>query len=210
MLSIGSGDGKGFSMEFRQLKTFRVVADLLNFTRAAERLYMAQSSVSAQIRGLEQELEVKLFDRIGRRVLLTDAGKKLYAYARRIEGMTAAIRSEVAGEAYIHGSLTIRVPETLATAYMPAIVERFYSEHPHVGLNFINCSDRQLREELNSGRIDLAFLIIEAVNFGEVNLRMLKSEPLVLVSGPSHPLARKKRVRLRDLESRTLLLPKTD
>lgn len=192
------------------MKTFRVVADLLSFTRAAEQLYMAQSSVSAQIRGLEQELEVKLFDRIGRRVLLTDAGKKLYAYARRIEGMTEEIRSEVAGESYLRGSLTVRVPETLAAVYMPTIVEHFYGEYPQVKLNFINCTDRQLREELNSGRIDLAFLIIEAVNFGEVNVRLLKSEPLALVCGPSHPLARKKRVRPRDLESQTLLLPKTD
>jgi DNA-binding transcriptional LysR family regulator len=197
-------------MEFRQLKTFRVVADLLSFTRAAERLYMAQSSVSAQIRGLEQELDVKLFDRIGRRVLLTDAGGKLYDYARRIEGMTEEIRTEVACESNIRGSLTVRVPETLAAVYMPAIVERFYREFPQVGLNFINCTDRRLREELNSGRIDLAFLIIEAVSFGEVNVRLLKSEPLALVSDPLHPLARKKSVQLRDLDSQTLLLPKTD
>jgi DNA-binding transcriptional LysR family regulator len=197
-------------MEFRQLKTFRVVADLLSFTRAAERLYMAQSSVSAQIRGLEQELDVKLFDRIGRRVLLTDAGGKLYDYARRIEGMTEEIRTEVACESNIRGSLTVRVPETLAAVYMPAIVERFYREFPQVGLNFINCTDRRLREELNSGRIDLAFLIIEAVSFSEVNVRLLKSEPLALVSDPLHPLARKKSVQLRDLDSQTLLLPKTD
>ncbi len=197
-------------MEFRQLRTFRVVADLLSFTRAAERLYMAQSSVSAQIRGLEEELGVKLFDRIGRRVLLTDAGSKLYDYARRIEGMTEEIRGEVAGEDVMRGSLTVRVPESLAAVYMPAVVERFYKQHPDVKLNFINCTDRQLREELNSGRIDLAFLIVEAVNFGEVNVSMLKSEPLALVTGPQHPLVVKKRVRLRDLHTRTLLMPKTD
>lgn len=197
-------------MEFRQLKTFRVVADLLSFTRAAEQLYMAQSSVSTQIRGLEQELDVKLFDRIGRRVLLTDAGSKLYDYARRIEGMTEEIRSEVAGEDYVRGRLTLRVPETIASVYMPAIVQRFYGEHPQVRLNLVNCTDRQLREELNSGRIDLAFLIVDAVNLGEVNVRMLKTEKLVLVSGPGHCLAGRTRVRLRDLDSQTLLLPKTD
>ena len=75
-------------MEFRQLKTFRVVSQLLSFTRAAEQLHMAQSSVSAQIRGLEEEFGVMLFDRIGRRVMLTDAGRKLHDYACRIEGMT--------------------------------------------------------------------------------------------------------------------------
>ena len=197
-------------MEFRQLRTFRAVADHLSFTKAAEQLYMAQSSVSAQIRTLEDELAVKLFDRIGRRVLMTDAGNKLYAYARRIEGMTDEIRSEVAGKTYASGNLTIRVPESLAEVYMPQIVDRFYQQYPEVKLIFINCTDRQLREELNSGRIDLAFLIIDSVNFGEVNLQMLKTEKLVLVSGPSHPLARQKRVKLSHLNKQTLLLPKTD
>ena len=197
-------------MEFRQLRTFRVVADHLSFTRAAQQLNMAQSSVSAQIRALEEALAVKLFDRIGRRVLMTEAGNKLYEYARRIEGMTEEIRSEVAGEAYVHGNLTIRVPETLAAVYMPQIVDRFYQQHPEVRLIFINCSDRQLREELNSGRIDLAFLIIDTVHFSEVNVRMLKTEPLALISGPSHPLTGLKRVMLSNLQSQTLLLPRTD
>ncbi len=197
-------------MEFRQLRTFRVVADHLSFTRAAGQLHMAQSSVSAQIRALEEELAVRLFDRIGRRVLMTDAGSKLYDYARRVEGMTDEIRSEVAGEKYVRGNLTIRVPETLAEVYMPQVVERFYQLHPEVKLIFINCSDRQLREELNSGRIDLAFLIVDSVNFGDVHLHMLKTEALALVSGPSHPLARQQRVKLSHLNGQTLLLPKTD
>ena len=75
-------------MEFRQLRTFRAVADQLSFSKAAEQLYMAQSSVSAQIRLLEEDLDVKLFDRIGRRVLITDAGLKLYEYARHFLNAT--------------------------------------------------------------------------------------------------------------------------
>ena len=81
-------------MELRQLKTFITVADLLSFTRASKKLYLAQSSVSAQIKALEEELDLRLFDRIGRRILLTDAGRKLYAYARRMEEMTREIQSE--------------------------------------------------------------------------------------------------------------------
>ena len=91
-------------MELRQLTTFRVVAEKLNFTSAAKTLHLAQSSVSAQIKGLERELGVMLFDRIGRQVHLTDAGKKLYDYACKIQGMTDEIRSEVAEEKYVQGS----------------------------------------------------------------------------------------------------------
>jgi DNA-binding transcriptional LysR family regulator len=197
-------------MEFRQLRTFRMVADMLSFSKAAERLFMAQSSVSAQIKSLEETLDIKLFDRIGRRVLLTDAGRKLYEYARRIEEMTMEIRSEMTDAKNGRGSLTIRVPETLATLYMPEVVERFHGDNPRVKLNFINCTDQQLREELNSGRIDAAFLMTDTVRLKEVNVRLLKTENLVLVASPSHSLVRQKKVAIDDLNGQTLLLPKTD
>ncbi|MCP3898863.1 MAG: LysR family transcriptional regulator, partial [Desulfobacteraceae bacterium] len=103
------------------------------------------------MKALEEELKVKLFDRIGRRVLITDAGLKLYEYARRIEEMTNEIQSEVIESDNFRGTLTIRVPETLATVYMPEIIDRFHKVNPNVKLTFINCSDLQLREELNSG-----------------------------------------------------------
>ncbi len=197
-------------MEFRQLRTFRAVADNLSFSKAASQLFMAQSSVSAQIRALEEELDLKLFDRIGRRVLITDAGLKLYDYARRIEDMTAEIRSEVTGAQNVRGALTIRVPETLAAVDMPEVVDRFHRDNPKVNLNFINCSDLQLREELNSGRIDLAFLMIDAIYLKEVNVRLLRTENLILVAGPDHVLAGQDKVELDDLQARTVLLPKTD
>ena len=197
-------------MEFRQLRTFRVVADTLSFTKTAERLFMAQSSVSAQIRTLEEDLDLKLFDRIGRRVVVTGAGQKLYEYARRIEEMTEEIRAEVTGAKNVRGSLTIRIPETLASVYMPEVVERFHTENPLAVLKFINCTDRQLREELNSGRIDLAFLMTDAIHFRQVNVQMLKSENLVLVTGPGHQLAALHSVVPDDLDGRTALFPNTD
>jgi len=213
MAPIGKNDGykkTGKKMEFRQLKTFRAVADNQSFTKTAQLLFMAQSSVSAQIKALEEELEVRLFDRIGRRVLITDAGSTLYEYARRMEEMTKEIRSEVSGESQARGSLTIRVPETLAVAYMPQIVEQFHHHHPGVKLIFINCSDLRLREELNSGHIDLAFLMTDAVHFKEINVRLLKTERLILVSAPSHPFVTRKKITYQDLSDQTLLLPKTD
>lgn len=197
-------------MDIRQLKTFLAVAEHLNFTRAAEELHLAQSSVSAQIRLLEQDLEVRLFDRLGRRVLLTAAGERLYGYARRMEEMTREIRSELAGAEDTRGSLTVRVPESLAELYMPEVVERFHKARPGAGLRFINCSDTRLREELNSGRIDLAFLMADDVYLREVNQRLLRIEPLILAAAPGHDLARRASVTPQDLHGRTLLLSRTD
>jgi DNA-binding transcriptional LysR family regulator len=173
-------------------------------------LNLAQSSVSAQIKTLEEELDVKLFDRIGRRVLLTDAGRKLYAYARRMKEMTREIQSEFSSDQYVQGALTVRVPETIAGVYLPAVVERFHNDHPEVKLDLINCSDEQLREELNSGRIDLAFLLSDSIHFREVNVKRLRTEKLVLVSGPAHPLSQQVDVAWSGLKTHTLLLPKTD
>lgn len=197
-------------MEIRQLRTFITVADLLNFTNASNRLNMAQSSVSAQIKALEDELNLKLFDRLGRRVLLTEAGRKLYAYARRMDDMTREIRAEFSGAQYAQGALTVRVPETIASVYMPAVIERFHKDHPEVKLELINCSDEQLREELNSGRIDLAFLLTHAIHFKQVNVTPLRTEPLALVAGVSHPLSQLELVEMDRLAGHTLLLPKTD
>ncbi|HCY88224.1 MAG TPA: hypothetical protein DHV36_24010 [Desulfobacteraceae bacterium] len=197
-------------MEFRQLNTFLCVADELSFTRAAQRLCMAQSSVSAQIKALEDELAVKVFDRIGRRVLLTDAGRKLYTYARRMTEMTREMRSQFSNDDYIRGSLTVRVPETIASIYMPGIIKAFVRDHPKVSLRMINCSDEQLREELNSGRIDLAFLLSDDVHLREVNVKRLRSERLVGVAGPGHPLLARSPLTLRDLDGHHFLRPLTD
>lgn len=197
-------------MELRQLKTFRAVAENLSFTKTAKQLFMAQSSVSAQIRVLEEELGVKLFDRIGRRVLITDAGQKLFEYARRMESMTEEILAEVVGIPLTRGALTIRIPETLASVYLPEIVDRFYAQYPQVKLNCINCSEKMLREELNSGRIDLAFIMTDTILLKEVNLRMLTVVDLILVAGPEHPLCLQKRISLNDLQAQPVLIAKTD
>ena len=139
-----------------------------------------------------------------------DAELKLIDYARRIEGMTAEIISEIGEETNLRGSLTIRVPETVATVFIPEIVGRFHPQNPFAELSLINCSDSHLREELNSGRIELAFLITDSIDLKEVNVQMLRTENLVLVASPFHSLAGLGKVTYDDLHDHTLLLPKTD
>lgn len=199
-------------MELRHLATFKAVADRLSFTRATRDLHLAQSSISAQVKALEEELGVRLFDRIGRRIRLTDAGRELYQYAGRMLEMTKEIQSQISGtgSAQALGRLTVRVPETLAAVHMPGILTAFHRAYPRVVLEFMNCSDVELKEELNAGKIDLAFLLTESVSLNEVNIRMLGTEPLVMVTGPDHPFMAMPKVRWKDLEGRTLMLPKTD
>jgi len=197
-------------MEFRQLKTFLAVAERRSFTRAARDLNLAQSSVSAQVRALEEDLGTQLFDRLGRSVILTEAGEKLVHFARRMARMGDQMRAELAGGEPQGGILTIRMPETIASEYMPGVVERFSAAHPLVELSFINCDDVQLREELDSGRIDVAFLLMESMDFGRVDVESLKAEPLALVAGTGHPLAGRTRVGSEELQGGTVLHLRVD
>ena len=196
-------------MELRQLRTFSVVAKRLSFTRAAQELHLAQSSVSAQVQALEEELEVKLFDRLGRRVLLTEAGERLKEYARRMLDMTEEIRGQVAGRGS-GGSLRVRVPETLARAFMPEVVERFHAAYPDAALDITNCDDDVLRDELAAGAIDLAFLLVDEPPGPGMAHELLASEELVLAAAPGHELAGRDMVTPQDLHGRTLLLARTD
>lgn len=197
-------------MELRHLKTFLTVADERSFTRAAEKLFLAQSSVSAQIKSLEEDLGVPLFDRIGRSIVLTDAGRRLMRHARRMEDLAAEMRADVESSKELSGSLTIRVPETVAARYMPAVVSRFHVENPGVHIKFINCDDARLREELNSGSIDLAFLLTDDVTSENVTVTPLCSEPLAMVAGPTHPLAGEREVTTAALEESAVLYMRVD
>ncbi|NIQ90909.1 MAG: LysR family transcriptional regulator [Deltaproteobacteria bacterium] len=197
-------------MEIRQLKTFRTVAQLLSFNQAAKQLHYAQSSISAQIQGLEEELGVQLFDRLGRRILLTEAGVSLLNYAEKILDLADETRSEVAGERELKGSLTIRIPETLSVHRLPLVIKQFRSRFPKVRLRFTSCTHEGLQKDLRKGITDLAFLLTESFHAADLEAEVLGIETLVLVTHPNHPLVNQPVVRTRDLEGETLLFSKFD
>lgn len=197
-------------MEIRQLRAFRTVAMLLSFNKAADQLHYAQSSISAQIQSLENELGVRLFDRLGRRILLTEAGGRLLQYAEKILDLTEQSRIEVAGATAPSGSLTIRIPESFGMCRLPPVLKLFQTRFPDVRLTFTICAHEGLAKDLRKGITDLAFLLTESIQSSDLELDTLGFESIRLVAGPNHPLADKATVRTRDLEGETMLLSKTD
>ncbi len=197
-------------MEIRHLKTFLTVAKLLSFNKAAERLHYAQSSISAQIQVLEEELGVQLFDRLGRRILLTGPGERLIPYAEKIIDLADETRAEIGGGMEPEGSLTIRIPESLGVHRLPPVVSDFSSRFPMVRLNLTTCDHEGLQKDLRKGVIDLAFLLTEFFQAADVEVEAVGFESIVLVACPTHRLAKKKRVRTGDLKDDTLLLSKVD
>ena len=197
-------------MELRQLKTFRTVATLRSFNQAATVLGYAQSTVSEQIRALEADLEVRLFDRAGRRIALTDAGQILLHYAQKVLSLEDEIRSEVKHEDEVYGSLLIRIPETVSTYYLPPVLGEFHRRYPRVSLHLKNCTYFGLVEEFRSGIINLAFLITDEYVAADIETEILFSIPLVIVACPTHPLVSKEVIDVHDIKQETLLMPTAD
>jgi DNA-binding transcriptional LysR family regulator len=199
-------------MELRQLQTFRLIAQTLSFTRTAETLNYAQSSVSSQIQELETEFGTALFERLGRKVALTDSGTRLLQYADKILALAEDAHSAVANQAEPMGTLTITAPETLCTYRLPAVLDRFRQQFPRVQLifrpldNLFASWERQLME----GIADAALILSEPMQAPKFVLESLLSERILVVAHPAHPLAQchtvDHTVELAALRSETMLL----
>ncbi|MCP4115787.1 MAG: LysR family transcriptional regulator [Desulfobacteraceae bacterium] len=197
-------------MEIRNLKTFLTVARLLNFRKSAETLNYAQSTISAQIKILEEELGKPLFQRKGKTIDLTTAGKNLVQYAQKIVAMEKEAVATVAETQSPPGNLSLRIPQTLGTYFLPAILQQFYQTCPNVDFDVASCEYRKLPHDLKSGITDLAFLLADSVDFSELKTEFLGTVNLVMLSSPDHPLARRERVLISDLAGETVFLPKHD
>jgi DNA-binding transcriptional LysR family regulator len=196
-------------MEVRQLQIFRVLAEELNFTRTAEKVHTVQSNVTAQIRALEEELGVPLFDRLGKRVTLTDAGRRFQPFAEQaLLAMEEGQRVIQAG-AEPSGPLRVGSPESILTYRLPPILRVFRQRFPHVELSFRPLLNDSLVAELETGKLDIVICMCESVGSGALVSVPLQTEEILLLAHASHPITRKTEVRPSDLAGQTLLLTET-
>ncbi|MDQ0784934.1 LysR substrate-binding domain-containing protein [Streptomyces sp. B3I8] len=191
-------------MELRQLECFIAVAEESSFTRAAARLHIVQSAVSATIAALEGELHSRLLERTSRRVGLTDAGRALLPKARAALDAVRDARDavdEVNGG--VRGTLTVGTLSFLGVIDLPALMGRFHREHPAVSVRLATAASDGgspgLLEALTAGRLDLAFVSIPDSPPSGVRWRDLTAMPLDLVVPASHRLADRNRVALGEL-----------
>lgn len=197
-------------MELRDLKTFVTVASLLNFNQAGKALHAAQSTVSVRVQTLEEELGVRLFDRLGRRVILTEAGERLLGYGQKMLDLEEEARSWVSGEATVRGSLTVRIPESLCTWRLPGVLRLFQARCPNVRLRLIPCAFDGLVEDLRRGVTDLAFVLAAEIPYRDMRAAFLGTEQLVVVAAPGNPLVSRKSIGPRDFQDQTLLFSTSD
>ncbi|MFG2267859.1 LysR family transcriptional regulator [Streptomyces sp. NPDC048720] len=178
-------------MELRLLVTFEKVATVLSFTRAAAELSYAQSSVTSQIRALESSLGAELFDRLGGRIRLTEAGERLLLYARRIIELAEEARAAVTGAEEPVGTLTVGTMESLTSYRLPPLLEFFHHRHPAVRLALRTTIGDETRQALRQGTYDVGFLMEAETEHPGLDSTVLAVEPLALVAAPGHALAGK-------------------
>ena len=193
-------------MDLRQLTTFTTVANERSFTRAALTLNYAQSSVTAQIQSLEDELGVPLFDRLGRRVALTEAGRRLQDYAARMLALAEETRAAVTERAEPSGTVVIGVVESLCTYRLPPLLRAYRQRYPQVRLLLHTLPLTDPWRGLLDGTMDAGLTLGETPTAPGIVQEPLPSEPLVVIAAPEHHLASAERVAPLDLENEPVLL----
>src|SRR5271157_2150542 len=197
-------------MEFRELKTFQVVAGLLSFNKAATVLNYAQSTISSQIQSLENSLGETLFIRSGNKISLTPAGVKLLDYTQRLINIEKEILSNFKNLKDKHGSLTIKTPQSVSACFFPSLLKEFQLLFPKIGFDIDWCTSYNLKEIFNSGAIDLAFLISDSFNDKFLQVEELTNINLVLSVYPHDELLIQPNVSLKDLNGKTMIFAKSD
>ena len=194
-------------MELQQLRYFVAVADTGKFTAAARDLHVAQPSISKQVRKLEDELGAALLERRRTGVALTDAGAILLPWAKRMLADLDGARSEVAGLATLErGRLSVGATPSLSTVLLPRVLAAFHAEHPGITLSVVEAGSRDLVDRLAAGELDLALVILPVRREELFETTPLIREELVLAVAKSHPLARRKTVRVGDLRGVPLVM----
>ncbi|MBP1915155.1 DNA-binding transcriptional LysR family regulator [Lederbergia galactosidilyticus] len=192
-------------MELRQLNTFRTVATTLNFTRAAEALNYVPSNVTMQIKALEEELGVRLFDRLGKQLVLTTAGERFLTHIQDILNKLDEARSVVLDNEDLSGTITISANEVLCAYRLPVVFQLFRSRYPGVRLIFRSVPNQQLKQTLFDGTADVVFMLDEPIRSTGIAVEPLVEETFRFFAAPDHPLTKRTELKLEDFHGEVFL-----
>jgi DNA-binding transcriptional LysR family regulator len=194
-------------MQFHQLQYFVAVAETRHFTRAAERVHVAQPSLSQQIKTLESELGATLFSRARGNVALTEAGEALLPLARRILADAETARHEVQELVQLRrGRVRLGAPPSLCTGLLPEVLRSFHDLHPGIELLIEESGSHDLVRELARGALDLALVVLPLPSPSPALTTVeLLHEDLVVVSSVASPAPRYP-VRIADLQGKPMVM----
>lgn len=195
-------------MELRHLRYFVALAETLSFTRAAERVHVTQSTLSHQIRQLEEQVGQPLFERIGKKVVTTEAGELFLAFAARaLKEVDLGLAMLRPGGGGLTGQVRIGATHTFNIGLIPECVALFLARHPTVQVRVEELSADQIVARLHSGELDIG-IAYRPGSPTDLWFEPLYNEEMVLVVADAHPYAGRRRIRMVELhQQRLVLLP---
>jgi DNA-binding transcriptional LysR family regulator len=195
-------------MDLASLNAFIAIAETGSFSEAGERLHLTQPAVSKRIASLEQQLSVRLFDRLGREVSLTEAGRALLPRAYQILNVlddTRRALSNLSGD--ISGRLTLATSHHIGLHRLPPLLRAFTKAYPQVALDIQFLDSEVAYEEILHGRVELAVITLAPETALPVQAVPVWNDPLDFVAAPEHPLARDKTIFLPDVARHPAVFP---
>lgn len=192
-------------MELRNINTFLKIAELHSFSKAAEAIGYSQSTVTAQIHVLEEELGVSLFDRFNKTVRLTPQGEEFVSYAQSLIRTSEEAIKCIKKEAHISGPLHIGMATSICTTFFPQILELYHARYPEVQLHVDTNSTDRLFQKLHHNEVDFVYTYDHRVFRKDQVIVLEHEEPVYFVAHPSHHLCDKE-VSLSDIAAEKLLL----
>ncbi|MEZ5547145.1 MAG: LysR family transcriptional regulator [Pseudomonadales bacterium] len=195
-------------MDIRQLQIFRSVAQQLNFSKAAEELFIAQPAISIAIKKLETELDTPLFNRTSKKVSLTPEGKALLNHANTILKQVADAKTEMHSlRGLERGEVRIAMPAMLGAYHFPALFDHFMRQHPSLQIYVEEEGTRQIEQHLLDGSIDLGVVIMEQAP-ETLEVHPLINEEMVVCTSPSHRFAKRDKINAEEFFEENLILIK--
>jgi len=193
-------------MNFRQLEIFLAVAEKQSFVKASMALFIAQSAVSIAIRKLEDELDLKLFNRNNKRVELTSEGQALLSHAKRIMTQARDAKLELAEmSALKKGEVKLGVPAMLASYFLPSHLVDFKKQYPNIKITIIDEGTRLIRQHLDHGVIDMGIINLDEP-IEDIESHPVIHEEMLLCLSPSHPLAKRRSIKFSELKDQRFIL----
>lgn len=175
-------------MEIRHLQTFITIVEVEGFTKAAEHLGYAQSTITSHIKILENELGKSLFDRLGKKNVLTNVGKELLPYAKEMLQVYKKIKNITSEQNEVSGDLIIGAGESLSIYRLGKILKEYKQSFPKVNIILKNSICSELRSKLHSGELDIIFTIEPEIIDKDLVVKNLKDESMVIISSPDADL----------------------
>lgn len=193
-------------MELRHLTTFIHVCEFMSFSKAAEHLGYTQSSVTQQIRQLETELGVELFERTGKRFSISTKGLELLPYANRLASLAAETKEAISNAGEPSGILRIGAIESTCNYILPPVLKQYLEVWPSVQISVRNATTLEIMEMLRKNQVDLILTLDKKIAAPEWKTAWEQPVNIVFLCSPEHPFAGRENVLLKDILEENLLL----